>query len=60
VAEALRARGVGVRVFSGLPGEVPALAASGGVGFRLNAGPDAVQQAFLDALGAVLGAGGAA
>jgi hypothetical protein len=30
------------------------------VGFRLNAGPDAVQQALLDALGTVLGARGAA
>ena len=58
VAEALRARGVGVRVFAGLPAAlpeaVPALARSGGVGFRLNAGPDDAQQALLDALRAVL------
>jgi histidinol-phosphate aminotransferase len=55
VAEALRARfDVGVRVFAGLPTVVPALAASGGEGLRVNAGPDAVQRTFLDALAAVL------
>jgi hypothetical protein len=43
-------------VFTGLPTDVPALAASGGAALRLNAGPEAVQQALLDALGAVLGA----
>lgn len=54
VAAALRTRGVGARVFTGLPLEVPALAASGGAALRLNAGPDAVQHAFLTALGEVL------
>jgi hypothetical protein len=43
-----------VRVFTGLPTVVPALAASGGEGLRINAGPDAVQRAFLDALARVL------
>jgi histidinol-phosphate aminotransferase len=56
VAARLRARGVAARVFTGLPTDVPALAASGGAALRLNAGPEAVQQALLDALGAVLGA----
>ena len=60
VAESLRARGVGVGVFAGLPREVPALAASGGVGLRLNAGPDPMQRAFLDALGDVLAGRGEA
>lgn len=50
VAARLRARGVSVRVFAGLPTAVPALAASGGSAFRLNAGPEPVQQAFLAAL----------
>ncbi|GLC24467.1 pyridoxal phosphate-dependent aminotransferase [Roseisolibacter agri] len=59
VAEQLRARfDVGVRVFTGLPtalpSAVPALAASGGEGLRINAGPEPVQRAFLDALAAVL------
>jgi histidinol-phosphate aminotransferase len=59
VAERLRVRhDVGVRVFTGLPTTlpqaVPALVASGGEGLRLNAGPDAVQRAFLDALASVL------
>ena len=55
VAVALRARGVGARVFAGLPTHVPALAASGGTALRLNAGPEPAQRAFLDALGEVLG-----
>ena len=59
VAERLRTRfDVGVRVFTGLPTAlpkaVPALAASLGEGLRLNAGPEPVQRAFLDALAAVL------
>jgi histidinol-phosphate aminotransferase len=59
VAERLRAEhDVGVRVFAGLPtalpAAVPALAASGGEGFRVNAGPEPVQRAFLDALARVL------
>jgi histidinol-phosphate aminotransferase len=59
VAERLRAQhDVGVRVFTGLPTTlphaVPALAASGGEGLRLNAGPEPVQRAFLDALARVL------
>ena len=55
VAEALRTRfDVGVRVFAGLPTAVPALAASHGEGFRLNAGPEPVQRRLLDALAAVL------
>jgi histidinol-phosphate aminotransferase len=59
VAERLRTRfDVGVRVFTGLPTAlptaVPALAASGGDGLRINAGPEPVQRAFLDALAAVL------
>ncbi|MDF1504088.1 histidinol-phosphate transaminase [Roseisolibacter sp. H3M3-2] len=45
---------VGVRVFAGLPTVVPALAASGGEGLRLNAGPDAVQRRVLEALARVL------
>lgn len=56
LAERLRARhGVGVRVFDGLPQQVPALRASGGAALRLNAGPDAVQEAVLAALAAELG-----
>lgn len=54
VSAAMRARGVGVRVFAGMPTAVPALAASGGDGLRLAVGPDAVQRALLDALGDVL------
>ncbi len=55
VAAALRARGVGARVFAGLPAAVPALAASGGGALRLNAGPEPAQQHLLAALGEVLG-----
>ena len=55
VAERLRARGVGVRVFAGLPHAVPALAAAGGSALRVNAGPEPAQQALLEALGEVLG-----
>jgi histidinol-phosphate aminotransferase len=55
VAAALRERGVGARVFTGLPAAVPTLAASGGAALRLNAGPAPVQHAFLAALGEVLG-----
>jgi histidinol-phosphate aminotransferase len=54
VAERMRTRGVGVRVFTGMPLVVPAVAASGGEGFRLVAGPDDVQDALLTTLGAVL------
>jgi histidinol-phosphate aminotransferase len=54
VAARLRARGVGARVFRGLPTVVPALAASGGEALRLAAGPDAVQGALLGALGGAL------
>jgi histidinol-phosphate aminotransferase len=50
VAERLRASGVGVRVFRGMPQVVPALRASGGEAFRLAAAPDAVQDALLAAL----------
>ena len=60
VAARLRAEhDVGVRVFTGLPTVVPALAASGGEALRVNAGPPAVRRAFLDALGAVLATTGA-
>ena len=58
VADALRKKGVGVRVFDGLPtalpAAVPALAASGGAGLRLAAGPERIQRALLDALAEVL------
>jgi histidinol-phosphate aminotransferase len=54
VSQRLSARGVGVRVFRGMPLAVPALAATDGEGFRLGAGPDAVQQPLLDALREVL------
>jgi histidinol-phosphate aminotransferase len=54
VAERMRGRGVGVRVFRGLPRAIPSLRASGGEGLRLAVGPDAVQRALLDALGTVL------
>ncbi len=57
VAARLRARGVAVRVFDGLPTAAPALAASGGAALRLNAAPEPAQQAFLAALGEVLAAG---
>ncbi|AHG88809.1 histidinol-phosphate aminotransferase [Gemmatirosa kalamazoonensis] len=50
VAARLRARGVGARVFRGLPRVVPALAASGGDALRLAVGPEPVQRALLDAL----------
>lgn len=54
VAAQLRARGVGVRTFAGMPTVVPALAATDGEGLRLAVGPDDVQHALLDVLGAVL------
>jgi histidinol-phosphate aminotransferase len=54
VARRLRARGVGARVFGGLPLVVPALRAAGGTGLRLAVGPDAVQNALLGALAEVL------
>jgi histidinol-phosphate aminotransferase len=54
VAARTRARGVGARVFRGLPTVVPALAASGGEALRLAVGPDAVQEALLGALGEAL------
>jgi histidinol-phosphate aminotransferase len=55
LAERLRARhDVGVRVITGMPTVVPALARSGGEALRLNVGPEPVQRALLDALAAVL------
>jgi histidinol-phosphate aminotransferase len=54
VAARLRARGIGVRVFTGMPTAVPALAASGGEGFRIAVGPDTMMDALLDGLAAVL------
>jgi histidinol-phosphate aminotransferase len=55
LAERLRARhDVGVRVFTGMPDAVPALAATRGEGLRLNVGPDALQEALLAALAAEL------
>jgi histidinol-phosphate aminotransferase len=54
VAGRLRERGVGVRVFRGMPRVVPALRASGGEAFRLGVGPDAAQRALLDNLAEVL------
>jgi histidinol-phosphate aminotransferase len=53
-ARRLRARGVGARVFAGLPTAVPALRDAGGEGLRLAAGPDDVLDALLGALGEVL------
>jgi len=54
VAARVRARGVGARVFRGLPRVAPALAASGGEALRLAVGPDDVQDALLRALGEAL------
>ena len=54
VAARMRARDVGVRVFTGMPTTVPALAASGGDGLRLGAGPDAMLATLLTALGEVM------
>ena len=53
-AARLRERGVAVRVFTGLPTAVPALAASGGDAFRIAAGPWPVMARLLAALEEVL------
>lgn len=50
IAEAMGRRGVLVRAFSGLPQDIPALAATGGEALRIGVGPwDAMEQ-VLDAL----------
>jgi histidinol-phosphate aminotransferase len=46
----LRAEGVLVRAFTGLPIELPSLAASGGAALRIGVGPWDVMQRVLDAL----------
>ncbi len=54
LARLLRARGVLVRSFAGLPLEIPVFAASAGTALRIGVGPWAMMQAFLDALSEVL------
>ena len=54
VAARLRERSVAVRVFTGLPTAVPALAASGGEAFRLAVGPWPTMERLLAALREVL------
>lgn len=50
----LRAAGVLVRLHTGLPTDLPALAASGGQGLRIGVGPWEAMQACLDALAAAV------
>jgi histidinol-phosphate aminotransferase len=50
LAGTLRAMGVAVRVFTGLPGEVPALREARGEALRFGVGPWATMQPVLDAL----------
>ena len=54
VAARLRERGVAVRVFTGLPTEVPALRASAGEAFRLAVGPWELMEPLLAAMREVL------
>jgi histidinol-phosphate aminotransferase len=54
VAARLRERGVAVRLFTGLPTEVPALRAAGGGAFRLAVGPWETMERLLAALREVL------
>ena len=50
IARTLRARGVLVRAFAGLPTDLAALAASEGAALRIGVGPWPMMQAVLDAL----------
>ena len=50
IAGALRSRGVLVRAFSGLPKDLPALAASDGAALRINVGPWPMMEAVLTGL----------
>jgi histidinol-phosphate aminotransferase len=54
IARGLRERGVLVRAFSGLPRDLPTLAASNGEALRIGVGPWEMMQAFLDSLDEVL------
>jgi histidinol-phosphate aminotransferase len=54
LASRLRERGVLVRGFSGLPRDLPALAASNGEALRVGVGPWEMMQAVLDSLEEVL------
>ena len=50
IARGLRERGVLVRLFSGLPRDLPFLAESDGAAIRVGVGPWPLMQSFLDAL----------
>ena len=57
LASALRAHGVLVRGFVGLPRDLPALAASDGAALRIGVGPWKTMEAVLDALDRVMACG---
>ena len=54
LAQLLRARGVFVRSFTGLPLEIRAFAEQGGAALRIGIGPWEMMQTLLDVLGQVL------
>lgn len=57
VAQGLRERGILVRLFSGLPQELPGLAAADGSALRIGIGPWEAMQSLLDALPEILRCG---
>jgi histidinol-phosphate/aromatic aminotransferase/cobyric acid decarboxylase-like protein len=54
IAKALVARGIQVRMVSGLPDDPPALAAGAGTGLRIGIGPWEMMQSLLEALDEIL------